>query len=206
MHTLHLSRPSWTCDEPGAPLTGALPTSHRSGAQPTGDPLSVRFGRPLPPGLREEATGMTLQAFTTEYASGGSIRLGSWSVSSCHDDLVECRATLAVADRIMSRTAVAAGPVGAMTSILADLGAPLQIVRLHQREVGGLITTFLLCESNGRQAWAAGEGRTSQEASVHALVAAANRLLGATGSVEAGGSVATTDAVGAGTPVGAPAE
>ncbi|WP_439033193.1 hypothetical protein [Gordonia terrae] len=134
---------------------------------------------------------MTLQAFTTEYASGGTIRLGSWSMSSCRDDLVECRATLAVADRIMSCTAVAAGPVGAMTSILADVGAPVQIVRLHQREVDGRITTFLLCESNGRQAWAAGEGRSSQEASVHALVAAANRLLEAAGSAETGGAVRT---------------
>ena len=120
---------------------------------------------------------MTWQEFTDEYSRGGTIRLGSFSAVPCSGDLVECRATLAIADRIMSRSAVAAGPVGAMTSILYDVGAPVQIVRLHQRVVDGLVTTFLLCEHDGRQAWAVGEGASSDEATVHALVAGANRLL-----------------------------
>ncbi|MCR5978290.1 hypothetical protein GDN83_11205 [Gordonia jinghuaiqii] len=119
---------------------------------------------------------MTWQSFTDAYASSGTIRLGSWSVERCRQDLVECRATLAVADRIISMSAVAAGPVGAMTSILHGIGAPVQIVRLHQREVDGLITTFLLCENDGRQAWAIGEGTSGDEANVHALIAGANRL------------------------------
>ncbi|MCG7635404.1 MULTISPECIES: hypothetical protein [Gordonia] len=122
---------------------------------------------------------MTWQEFTDEYSRGGAIRLGSWSVVSCPGDLVECRATLAIADRIRSCSAVAAGPVGAMTSILHDVGAPVQIVRLHQRVVDGVVTTFLLCENDGRQAWAAGEGASGDEANVHALIAGANRLLDA---------------------------
>ncbi|MFE0751378.1 hypothetical protein [Gordonia sp. NPDC058843] len=122
---------------------------------------------------------MTWQEFTDEYSRGGTIRLGSWSVASCSGDLVECRATLAIADRIMSCSAVAAGPVGAMTSILHDIGAPVQIVRLHQRVVDDVVTTFLLCENDGRQTWAVGEGSSSDEANVQALVAGANRLLDA---------------------------
>ncbi|MDV7172681.1 hypothetical protein R4144_04595 [Gordonia amicalis] len=121
---------------------------------------------------------MSWQRFTDEYASGGTIRLGSWSVAPARQDLVECRATIAIADRIRSCSAVAAGPLGAMTSILYDLGAPVQILRLHQREIDGAIATFLLCENNGRQAWAFGEGSTGDEANIAALVSGANRLLG----------------------------
>ncbi|TYQ11818.1 UNVERIFIED_ORG: hypothetical protein L601_001400001130 [Gordonia westfalica J30] len=121
---------------------------------------------------------MSWQHFTDEYACGGAIRLGSWSVAPARQDLVECRATIAIGDRIMSCSAVAAGPLGAMTSILYDLGAPVQILRLHQREVDGAIATFLLCENDGRQAWAFGEGSTGDEANIAALISGANRLLG----------------------------
>ncbi|MEO9326391.1 hypothetical protein [Gordonia aurantiaca] len=122
---------------------------------------------------------MSWQRFTDEYAASGAIRLGSWSVTPARGDLVECRATIAVADRIMSCSATAAGPMGAMTSILCDLGAPVQINRLHQRRLDdGAVATFLLCENEGRQAWAYGQGATGDEANIAALIAGANRLMG----------------------------
>ncbi|MFW0787738.1 hypothetical protein AAFP35_24850 [Gordonia sp. CPCC 206044] len=120
---------------------------------------------------------MTWQGFTDTYAPAGSIRLGSWSVAPGRQDMVVCHATIAFAGRVMSLQAQAAGPIGAMTSMLHDLGAPVQIVSLHQREVDGTITTFLLCERDGRQRWACGDGQTGDEAGINALIAGANRLL-----------------------------
>lgn len=119
---------------------------------------------------------MTWQEFTDEYGGSGSIRLGAWSVAPQAADMVECRATIACDDRIMSASATASGPVGAMTSILHDIGAPVQIVQFHQRRTDGHITTILLCENGNRQCWAYGDGTTSDEASLNALVAGANRL------------------------------
>ncbi|MET9201094.1 hypothetical protein [Gordonia sp. NPDC003585] len=120
---------------------------------------------------------MTFPEFIDHYSPGGSIRLGSWSMEPTHHDLVECRATFALEDRIMSLSAVASGPVGAMTSMLHEIGAPISIVKSHQRVSDGQITAFLLCERDDRQVWALGDGTTCDEANVNALVAGANRLL-----------------------------
>lgn len=120
---------------------------------------------------------MNQQEFTDAFGPGSTIRLGSWSMESGREDLVTCRATIAYADRIMSLQAQATGPIGAMTSMLNEIGAPVQIVRFHQRELDGMITTFLLCEHDDRQYWAYGNGLTGDEASVNALIAGANRLL-----------------------------
>ncbi len=122
---------------------------------------------------------MSWQGFTDKYTPSGTIRLGSWSVEPDREDMVTCRATIAYADRIMSLQARATGPIGAMTSMLHDIGAPVQIVSLHQREVDGAITMFLLCEDHHHQCWALGNGDTPAEAAVNALVAGANRLLDA---------------------------
>lgn len=121
---------------------------------------------------------MSWRQITDTYGATGVIRLGSWSIETIHSDLVACRATLAVGDRILSLESVATGPIGAMTAILGDLGAPVQIMRFHQRTlVEGGVATFLLCENGGRRTWAAGEGRTAPEAGINALVAGAGRLL-----------------------------
>ncbi|MYR08117.1 hypothetical protein GTV32_18245 [Gordonia sp. SID5947] len=129
---------------------------------------------------------MTWQGFADEYAPAGAIRLGSFSMKTGRDDMVTCRATIAVADRIMSLQARAAGPIGAMTSMLYEVGAPIQIVSLHQREVDGTVTTFLLCEGDDRQCWAYGNGATGDEANVNALIAGANRLQAPISSVGRG--------------------
>lgn len=120
---------------------------------------------------------MTWQQFVDEYTTNGAIRLGSWTVAPAPGDMVECRATIAYDDRIMSMTATAAGPVGAMTSILHDLGVSVQIVRLHQRRLDDRNVSFLLCEHDRQQCWATGDGDTTADANINALIAGANRLL-----------------------------
>ncbi len=120
---------------------------------------------------------MTWQEFTELYADTGTIRLGSLSITPAPADMIECRATVAFADRIMSMSATATGPVGAMTSMLHDLGASVSIVSLHQRPTESGFAAFLLCERDDRQCWAYGDGATGDEANVNALIAGANRLL-----------------------------
>ncbi|MFT4125199.1 MAG: hypothetical protein QM662_03100 [Gordonia sp. (in: high G+C Gram-positive bacteria)] len=119
---------------------------------------------------------MTGHEFDTAFGGTGIIKLGAWTVSPAPADMVACQATLAFDDRIVSLSATATGPVGAMTSILHDVGAPVQIISLRQRETDDGITAFLLCERDNRQVWVYGNGTTSDEANVNALVAGANRL------------------------------
>lgn len=120
---------------------------------------------------------MSWQEFTDVYAGAGMIRLGSLTITPAPADMVECRATIAFDHRIMSLSAKAPGPVGAMTSILHDMGAHIAIVTLHQRQTDDGFSAFLLCERDNRQCWAYGDGATGDEANVRALVAGANRLL-----------------------------
>lgn len=160
MHTIHSTRPSWCGDQQFTTTFDDPWTAHA-----------------LPAGIRAEATGMTRQNFTDTFAPTGSIRLGAFSVAPARGDLVECQATLAVADEIMSLHATASGPIGAMTSMLYEIGAPVAIVALHQRlAVDGQTTTYLLCEDDNRQCWAYGTGDTGDMANVNALIAGANRL------------------------------
>ncbi len=148
----------------------------RRTTHPRTDPFAARFGQSLPRGMREEATGLSWEGFLAEYAPTGAIRLGTWSTRWDREYLVTCQATIAHADKIMSLQATAAGPIGAMTSMLHDIGAPVQIAGLHQREVAGTVITFLLCEHDDRRCWAYGTGQTADEANVRALIAGANRL------------------------------
>lgn len=122
---------------------------------------------------------MTWQQFTDEYGATGAIRLGAWSLTPRPADMVECRARIAYADSVKSFEATATGPIGAMTSILYDLGVGIQILSLHQRSADGHVTTLLLCERDNRRCWCCGNGDNSDEASINALVAGANRLLAA---------------------------
>ncbi|MGC4933527.1 hypothetical protein ACLQ3C_07575 [Gordonia sp. DT30] len=120
---------------------------------------------------------MTWDEFTDVYGATGTIRLGSLSITPAPADMIECRATMACADRIMSLSARATGPVGAMTSILHDMGARVGILTLRQRRTDEGFATFLLCEGDDRQCWAYGAGATGDEANINALIAGANRLL-----------------------------
>ncbi|MGW5524748.1 hypothetical protein [Gordonia sp. NPDC003950] len=120
---------------------------------------------------------MTWQEFTESYGATGAIRLGSFSVAPAPADMVECRATMAYADRIMSLSATSTGPIGAMTSMLHEMGAHVSILTLHQRPTDDGFASFLLCERDDRQCWAYGDGATGDEANVKALIAGANRLL-----------------------------
>lgn len=95
-------------------------------------PDSTRW-RLLPLGIREEGIHDDLESFTDQYSGDGHIRLAAYSTKPADRDMIDCQATLAVADDLFSLRA-ATGPVGAMTSILHDIGAPVAIVELRQQD------------------------------------------------------------------------
>lgn len=120
---------------------------------------------------------MDWNRFRSTYAPAGAIRLGAWDAHPAARDRVDCRGTFAVGDAITSLHVCASGQISAMTSMLHELGAPVEIVSLHQSQTDDQVVTFLLCERDDQRCWAAGFGETSDEANVNALVAGANRLL-----------------------------
>lgn len=141
------------------------------------DHFTARFGRPLPSALCAEAAGMSWSAFTSTYApTSGPIRLGSWTADRGADDLLFCQATIADGDSITALAATASGPIGALTDMLYQLGAGLEIADLHQYDHAGGVTTLLRCERDGRRTWSMGSGDNGEDSALAALIAAANRL------------------------------
>ncbi|HEY9314719.1 2-isopropylmalate synthase [Williamsia sp.] len=141
------------------------------------DRFTARLGRPLPTALHAEAAGMSWSTFTSTFApTSGPIRLGSWTSDRGPDDLLFCRATIADGDTISALTATASGPIGALTDMLYQLGAGLEIISIHQYDHAGAVVIFLRCNRDGRQTWAMGTGTNSEDSSLGALIAAANRL------------------------------
>ncbi|MFC9789420.1 alpha-isopropylmalate synthase regulatory domain-containing protein [Rhodococcus sp. NPDC127528] len=144
------------------------------------DPFSARFGMPLPSEMRAECAGTSWRTFLASYSpSGGPIRFGRWSVTPLGAGRSEFRATLGIGDAIHQRTAIASGPVSALTSMLYDAGFQMEILSFHQMRIGTDRTaTFLLCEHEGRRHWALGMGHDATESSIEAMVAGANLLHG----------------------------
>lgn len=107
---------------------------------------------------------MTWKDFTDHYTGDGHIRLDAFHTSPARGDMIDCRATLVVDDDLLSLHATATGPVGAMTSILHDIGAPVAIVELRQRRTDNAFATYLLCEHNGiKQFDALDKSKNSEE-------------------------------------------
>jgi hypothetical protein len=141
------------------------------------DPFTARFGRPLPGALYAEAAGMNWSTFTSTYApTSGPLRLGNWSADRGADDLLFCQATIADGDRISAMTTTASGPIGALSDMLYQLGAGVEISDLHQYDRSGGVITLLHCERSGRRTWSMGSGTTGEDSALAALIAAANRL------------------------------
>lgn len=152
-------------------------TTHSSTAA---DPFAQQFGSPMPRELRTEAAGMSWQTFLKTYSpSNGPIRFGRWSTLSLGAGRSEFKATLGLGDAIHQATAIAGGPVSALTSMLHDAGFQLEILAFHQQGLAdGRAATFLLCEHDGRRHWAFGIGDDATDSSVRAMIAGANLLHG----------------------------
>lgn len=149
-----------------------------------------RFGTPLPRELREEASAMSWEHFVADYApASGPVRLGHWECTDAHRKSSRMgpqprnfRATIAVGDRIDTSTAVASGPVAALTAMLHDHGHAVEMLSFHQLETCGQTATFVKGSDGARQVWAMGSDTDSTQSALRAVVACANRLAAAANS------------------------
>lgn len=151
-----------------------------SGNAASADPFAQQFGSPMPLEMRTEASGMSWQTFLKTFSpSSGPVRFGRWSTLSLGAGRSEFKATLGLGDAIHQATAIACGPVSALTSMLHEAGFQLEILDFHQQGLAdGRTATFLLCEHAGRRHWAFGIGDNATGSSVQAMIAGANLLHG----------------------------
>ena len=131
----------------------------------------------LPTGMREEAAALSTEEFTERFtATNGPIRLDSWATAPADGDRLDCRATIVVDDLDHRVAARATGQLGALTSMLYDVGAGVEIHRLRQHRDGDAYVTMLLCGNDYDEWWAVGSGANGDEANRNALIAGANLL------------------------------
>lgn len=118
--------------------------------------------------------------------SAGPITLERLHTEPEPGDAIHCRATLTVDERLVDMEATAFGTIGAMSEMLYGLGAGVEIVSLyHQNEgpaapdgSGGEVSAYLMCRRDGACCWAHGRAATGDEATIRALISAANQLTG----------------------------
>ncbi|GED96619.1 hypothetical protein [Gordonia crocea] len=131
----------------------------------------------LPSGLREEAHALSTEELTERSSPAErGIRLHSWATSPADGDRLACRATIVVDNHDHRVEARATGQLGALTAMLYDVGAGVEIHRFHQRREGDEFITILLCGNDYDEWWAVGSGADGDEASRNALIAGANLL------------------------------
>ncbi|MBB3039635.1 alpha-isopropylmalate synthase regulatory domain-containing protein [Hoyosella altamirensis] len=151
------------------------PTFHRTRARR--DPFEARYGAPLPLGLRDEAAGMSWDMFDQIYSPRrGRYRLEHWRLHHLGSGKAVFEAAVRVDEVPHTSTAVASGPIAALTGMLYELGCNIEIVGLHQRKIGDRTATFLHAERDERRAWSMAINEDPVESSLLAIVAAANRL------------------------------
>jgi hypothetical protein len=140
----------------------------------------------LPYELRKDAEAMSAETFHATYTPlSGPLRLGQWQ---CVDDgpatargaqPLNYRATIAVGDRIATSTAVASGPIGALTEMLYERGIPVEVLQFHQLPAGERTATFIRGTDGVRDLWAMGWSEDATQSALKAVIACANQLIAA---------------------------
>lgn len=140
------------------------------------DPFARRFGLDLPRELREESRHMSWAAFLATYRPTTGVRLGRWEATRLPAGRRRYSMTLAHAGRLRRHAIDASGPAQAMSQALAETGLRVEILSFHQLPAGDATATFLKTHCEGRTRWSAGFGATADEATMRAMIAAANLL------------------------------
>ncbi|WP_299559643.1 homocitrate synthase [uncultured Mycolicibacterium sp.] len=140
----------------------------------------------MPPGLREQADGMSWADFLATYApADGRVRLGHFACAAPAPRsvgpwarLYTYEATLAVGDAVGTCTASASGPIAALTEMLYERGVKVETVGFHQLPTVGARTATIIRGSDGAHTdWGLGLARDATQSALRAVVACANRLL-----------------------------
>ncbi|MBI3216321.1 MAG: homocitrate synthase [Mycobacterium sp.] len=142
------------------------------------------FDTPLPRGLRDITADMSWDDVATHFGSaGGAVRLEHWEctdlarpTSRLGPQARNYRATITVGAATTTVTTAAAGPIGALTALLYECGAGLEMLRFHQLRSGGHTATFVLGSSRSRTEWAIGWSECAGESALRAVIACADRL------------------------------
>jgi 2-isopropylmalate synthase len=128
-----------------------------------------------------EATAEQLwELFAATYLTPGEplVVMHEWQASSAGEGVDELKVDLTVRGERATHQATGAGPVDALTRILAGVGLPVDVLGLTQQSLtpGGAAQAITYVEHRGpdRVAWAAGTGTSVLEASLAAVIAAAH--------------------------------
>lgn len=149
------------------------------------DPLSSRFGSQhrLPRGLRDEAAGMDWKLFTATYAPLADIRLNNLRLEKLRAGMFHFRAAMLHTSKTTEPRSefceiTSTGPAAACTSLLAEAGRRVEILKFHQLEIFEATATFIYTTNDHRSAWSVGFGPTPEASVAAALSSAAQRLYG----------------------------
>lgn len=161
----------------------------------TADPFRERFGRRMPRGFADEAAGMDWRAMLDTFApSSDRFHLADFSRRplgrgiSAYEAILATRTAHDTPGEFSARrlTTESCGDLAAMSEMLGQAGARVEIERFHQyeghrathRAAGetGSWCTILRATCGRRHTWAMGLGSEPTEASIAALLSAATRL------------------------------
>ncbi|WP_010540886.1 hypothetical protein [Dietzia alimentaria] len=165
-------------------------TAPNSTAPNSTSPFQDRFGRRMPRGFADEAAGLDWRTLLDTYApSSDHFHLAEFSRRPLGRGMTAYEAILATrsphdapgeftAHRL---TTESCGDLTAMSEMLGQIGARVEIERFHQYEGHAFDQTESWCTilratCGRRPVWAVGFGESSSAASIAALLSAATRL------------------------------
>jgi 2-isopropylmalate synthase len=146
-------------------------------------PLQIDFSRHVQ--RATDASGVEVTAaqlwelFAATYLApvDPPVVLHEWQASSAGDGTDELKVDLTIRGERATHRATGAGPVDALTRILAAAGLPVEVLGLTQQSLAAgsaaQAITYLEHRCGDRVAWAAGTGTSVLEASLAAVVTAA---------------------------------
>jgi hypothetical protein len=141
------------------------------------DVFAQRYGITLPRAMRAEVGELSWPEFLDRYCpTTGPIRLENWIAGPCGSGMWRYEATLEFDERPRTFVVSATGPMAALTVMLHEAGAGLEILEFHQFRAGAGMATVVRCERDGGTHWGAAIAADGTESALRAIIAAANIL------------------------------
>ena len=166
-----------------SPASAAAPTFRFAAAATPNlrdnNPFTEQTGYPLPIELCPFAAGMSEEEFQHTFRTRGNISLNAFGSQPIGGGRFLYIASLTIDGTMCCTTTEAAGPIQALCQMLDTYDIHLDIKTIRQREMPQhphqRFATFLEIENRYFTHWTIGYGHTSEEASLAALIVAANQ-------------------------------